>query len=586
MLRKYLRPKNFFSALPLILFTLFFSDAYSQNTCTTSVNAGNDTAICTPAIIRLHGSTTATIADIRTIQWQPATGLSNPAALSPTANITSNIMYALTVKSTSDSNIIVNGNFSSGTTGFSTLYTPGIGGTFGPLSNAGTYAVTTNPRNVHNNYSIFGDHTTGTGNMFVANGDSINNVSMLCQTVQVVPNTNYVFSTWVASCVPSSPAIFKFIINGVQLGTNYTAPATAATWAQFTQIWNSGASTVANICIQDENILVSGNDFAIDDISMRQICVATDSVNISIVSPGLLHLGNDTTICQGETLSLDATTTNATSYAWNTGDTTATITVNITGTYIATAIIGGACPTSDTMNLVVKDYPVISLGTDTFLCRDASLLLNATSPLATSYHWKNGSTSPTLTASSAGQYWVHVSNGNCISGDTITISEIILPNFSLGNDTTICIPDSVVLNVPAFPNYQYTWFDGSHVLQQSISTAGTFWLQMEDSGCTAKDYITISSGDCGVVFVPNAFTPNGDDKNDVWRVFPFSVQTMNTQVFDRWGELIFSSDTPNFFWDGNYGGRFIEKGVYNYLITGTYISGNSYTFRGVLSIVR
>lgn len=582
----FISGKIFTKPLPFLVFTLLFSDSFSQSTCTTSVDAGNDTTLCAAATIRLHGSTTARATDIRSILWQPSTGISNPATLSPNANITGSATYYLTVTSTSGSNIIVNGDFSAGLTGFTTSYTPGIGGTFGLLSNAGTYAITTNPRNVHNNYSIFGDHTTGTGNMLVANGDTIPNVNLYCQTVAVVPNTNYVFSTWVASCVPSSPAVLQFIFNGIQVGANFSAPAIAATWSQFTQIWNSGSNTSATICILDQNILVSGNDFAIDDISMREICVATDSVAVTLVTPGIIYLGIDTTICNGDSVRLDATTPNATTYLWSTGENTSTITVNLTGTYWATAIISSACPISDSIDIVVKKYPQIYLGADTFLCSDAGLLLNASSPLATSYQWNNGSSSATLTAFSAGQYWVHVANGSCISGDTIQILKIILPGFSLGNDTSVCIPDSVVLHVPPFPGNQYTWFDGSHVQTQSITKEGTYWLQMEDSGCTSKEFVTISSGDCGIVFIPNSFSPNGDNKNDSWRVFPYSVSTINVKVFDRWGELIFSSDQPDFSWDGIYGGRYIEQGVYNYFISGIYISGNEYSFRGILIVIR
>ncbi|MCX6292055.1 MAG: gliding motility-associated C-terminal domain-containing protein [Bacteroidetes bacterium] len=483
--------------------------------------------------------------------------------------------------------MVINGNFDAGVSGFSTSYVPGSGGAFGLLTNAGTYAVTTNPRNVHNNFAIFADHTSGTGNMLVVNGDDISNVNIWCETFPVIPNTNYEFSTWVATCVASNPAVLQFLINGVQVGSNFTASLTTGIWTQFTHTWFSGANTTATICIVNQNIVVSGNDFALDDISLRQICTLTDSVAITIIPPASLQLGNDTVLCEGQQLTLDATVANGTSYLWNTGDTTATLPVNSTGFYSAHALIGGVCPASDTIHVRVDEYPQVSLGRDTFLCKDASLYLDAYSPVATTYHWKNGSNLSSQTVSSPGLYWVHVSNGNCTSGDSIWISQVVLPKFTLGNDTSICIPDSVVLKIPALPSYyHFSWYDGTSVDQKSISQEGTYWLQMEDSGCIARRSIVISNGDCGTVFIPNSFTPNGDGKNDHWHVYPFSVKSLNTKVFNRWGEIIFSSDDPLFSWEGYYKGRFIETGVYNYIISGTYVSGAAYEFRGSVNIIR
>src|SRR5207244_305207 len=109
---KQFRSKKFFFYLLSLSSILFLSDSNSQSTCTASISAGNDTVLCTPATIQLHGSTTAAAADIRSISWLPTTGLSNAFILNPNANITSAITYHLTVSTTSDSNLIVNGNFS------------------------------------------------------------------------------------------------------------------------------------------------------------------------------------------------------------------------------------------------------------------------------------------------------------------------------------------------------------------------------------------------------------------------------------------------------------------------------------------
>jgi len=105
---KQFRSKKFFFQLLSLSAIFLFSKASAQSTCTASISAGNDTVLCTPATIQLHGSTTAVAADIRSISWLPTSGLSNAFILNPNANITSPITYHLTVSTTSDSNLIVN----------------------------------------------------------------------------------------------------------------------------------------------------------------------------------------------------------------------------------------------------------------------------------------------------------------------------------------------------------------------------------------------------------------------------------------------------------------------------------------------
>jgi gliding motility-associated-like protein len=220
---------------------------------------------------------------IRNITWSPATGLSSTNTLNTVATTgITDITYYLTISGLFKNNSVVNGNFSAGNTGFSSGYVLGTGGAWGQLTNEGTYAVSTNPQLTHTNFASFGDHTSGTGNMLVVNGSGQANTSVWCQTIAVTPNTVYDFSTWGATCVSSSPGILQFSINGIQLGSPFTLPATTGTWSQFFTTWNSGTATSATICIVNQNTATSGNDFALDDIEFRAHCTQTDSVVIRL----------------------------------------------------------------------------------------------------------------------------------------------------------------------------------------------------------------------------------------------------------------------------------------------------------------
>jgi hypothetical protein len=161
-------------------------------------------------------------------------------------------------------NLVVNGNFEAGNTGFETGYL------YSPTNTwpEGTYTVDSNPYNTHSLFASYGDHTTGYGNMMVVNGAPVSNVTVWEQTVSVSPNTDYEFSLWLSKCTPVlyNRAQLEYFINGTSIGTNY-APETTGEWVEFSQLWQSGLSTTATIRIVDRETAYYGNDFAIDDIS-------------------------------------------------------------------------------------------------------------------------------------------------------------------------------------------------------------------------------------------------------------------------------------------------------------------------------
>jgi hypothetical protein len=159
-------------------------------------------------------------------------------------------------------NLVVNGDFEAGNTGFSSDYTLHV-----PTVNQAEYSITTNPNLVHPLFSSFGDHTSGSGNMMVVNGSSDTTDRVWFEDgLTVLANTTYYFSTWIASAHPASPAQLAFSINGSQIGAVFNASATTGVWQQFFATWNSGAATSADVALVNQNPAFGGNDFALDDI--------------------------------------------------------------------------------------------------------------------------------------------------------------------------------------------------------------------------------------------------------------------------------------------------------------------------------
>jgi hypothetical protein len=172
-------------------------------------------------------------------------------------------------------NKVTNGDFTSGNTGFTSAYgylTPAGSSTLHP---EGKYTVTTSPRNVHDGFDSFLDHTantTGVRNMMVINGDVTANTVVWSENITVDPNTNYVFSIWCASANSANPAQLSFTIGNTTYPV-FALPSTTGLWTNFTTTtWNSGNNTSATISIINKNTIASGNDFALDDIVFAPVC--------------------------------------------------------------------------------------------------------------------------------------------------------------------------------------------------------------------------------------------------------------------------------------------------------------------------
>jgi len=267
---------------------------------TPTIVASNDTAVCLGSSAQLNAT-----GGLYTYSWQPTTGLSDPNIANPVATPTTTTSYVVTSQVASG-DLIANGDFSGGNTGFSSSYTYST-----DLTPAATYYVGTNPNTYHSGFTACTDHTTGTGNMMIVNGAGTPNTSVWCGTINVLPNTNYAFSCWVASVAAGSPAVLQFSINGNTIGSSFNAPSATCQWAQFYSTWNSGSNTTANICIVNQNTTGGGNDFALDDINFVGLCDATDTVVVTVHNPTTTNI--DTAVCNGVTYTFPDGTTSTVS---------------------------------------------------------------------------------------------------------------------------------------------------------------------------------------------------------------------------------------------------------------------------------
>jgi len=291
-------------------------------------------------------------------------------------------------------------------------------------------------------------------------------------------------------------------------------------------------------------------------------------------NPGsAINLGIDTGFCLGSNKILNAGT-GFSSYQWNTGETSQQIIVSQKGNYSVAAIDINKCVSKDTIAINVFNLPFVNIGPDAFVCRNGEHIFDAGNNF-TSYLWQDNSTASTLITTQPGRYWVRVTDINqCANSDTARILGVKeLPQNFLPPDTKICKGE--LLQLSATGNWvTYKWSNNSTDSTISITVPGKYSLTVTDVvGCSGTDSIAVFSKDCKLgVYFPNAFTPNRDGKNDMYRPIVYgTLDKFYMVVYNRYGEKIFETKDPLKGWDGSYKGApqdtntFVWSAVYHLL---------------------
>jgi gliding motility-associated-like protein len=314
-------------------------------------------------------------------------------------------------------------------------------------------------------------------------------------------------------------------------------------------------------------------------------CKWRDTIGVSFKTLPNFSLGNDTAICQKDTVLLNATVSGATSYTWNTGATTPQIKTYQTGIYWCDVNKQG-CIYRDSIVLTVKPLPIVNLGNDTTLCENTTLLLDAQNP-GSSWLWNTGSIAQTYLVSQSGLYKLTVTKNNCSNKDSINIAYELKPRFTLGADRLIC-PGQIITLQPALdPLWQLLWQDGSGSKTYSVAQPGLYYLDATTRCGTVREDIIFTRGLCKVN-IPNAFTPNGDGRNDVLKALGTEIVTnFNLKIFNRYGQLVFETKDKAKGWDGRFNGQRANNDAYTYICTYRELNGTKDAMlKGVVLVMR
>jgi len=219
-------------------------------------------------------------------------------------------------------------------------------------------------------------------------------------------------------------------------------------------------------------------------------CSARDSITIDLFPAIPLNIGNDTTLCIGDSLLLNAGS-GLESYQWQNSSTDSAITVNSTGIYWVTVTDLNGCHATDSIEVQFLETPEIDLGADLEICEGDDLTITP-GPGYISYLWQDGDTSQYYPVSQSGTYWVTVNNGCGEDTDTIYIEAYPEPQPDLGPDTTICNGAGLLLD-PGSQYTSYLWQDNSVLPFYSVNSAGTYTVIVENNyGCLGEDEIYVN----------------------------------------------------------------------------------------------
>ena len=556
----------------------------------------NDTSICLGQSVAIQALPTFSYS------WSPKTGLNDSTISNPVATPIATTKYLLQTQ-TIGNNLVVNGDFSAGNTGFTSQYQYSISGI-----PEGVYFIGNNSYPWHPFLNSNVDHTTGTGNMLLVNGDTVFNIIVWKQDITVVPNTNYIFTVWLQSIYSGNPAELQFSINGNAIGSIFKASTTEGQWQQFYTTWQSGAATNASISVINKDTIRTGNDFALDDIVFAPLLNEKDSITITVVNKPVLTVNADTSICTGTNLQLQASGAN--NYVWQPNSYLSAINIaNPIATPLKDTsfiVIGYNLPncfSSDTVAVHLLPNPVFSITGTSGFCKGDSTMLQVVGATG-SYQWQPSTSlnnaniaNPIAKPLATTQYYVTVTDVNkCSATDSVVVVVNQPPSLTLTKDNDInCVKGTTSLH--ASGGAKYFWYP-TQTLQYAATanpiaspTATTMYHVKSYStlGCYAEDSIlvTVSKAASDIGYqMPSAFTPNNDGINDCFGVKKWgNVLNLQLDIYNRFGEHIFSGNDSNPCWNGTYKGIAQAPGTYVYQVIATTNCGEIYR-KGTVVLIR
>jgi gliding motility-associated-like protein len=340
-------------------------------------------------------------------------------------------------------------------------------------------------------------------------------------------------------------------------------------------------------------------------------CINIDSVRVRVVGFVTLKANNDTTVCGGDPVQLGAQT-NGLSFSWtpaaslnNPNLLNPIATPAVTTKYRLFTTIG-SCSASDSMTVFVVPYPGSNAGPDDTICYNTSKQLSGTI-VGSSFSWSPSSSllnANTLTPiaypprTTAYVLTVYDTIGCPKPGrDTIVVTVTPKMHPFAGRDTSVVAGQPLQFN--ASGGVSYLWSPSDYlsatdipnpigIYPAEISSIRYKVVMTNSAGCFDSAYVKVKIFRTGPsVFVPTAFTPNGDGLNDVIRPIAVGIQKIEYfSIYNRWGQLVFTTTINGEGWNGKIGGKDQGSGVFVWMVKAIDYLGKPYFAKGTVTLIR
>lgn len=354
--------------------------------------------------------------------------------------------------------------------------------------------------------------------------------------------------------------------------------------------WNSYVWSLPNGTTINSNKLLARQSgrYVITVKNTNSNCEVKDEINLNIGTTPVIK--SDEKLClttNSTTIDAGATGNNLT-YEWLPSNTkNSSLAITAAGKYLVKATSPEGC--SATRSIEVFLMPIFDLGNELVVCEGSTVELKPNSSNLTAiatYLWTTGETTQSIIPKISGTYKLSIRQATCQTSDSVKIIINALPKVK--TDETICLEKTIEAG-GLESNLIYEWQglgETKPVIQ--VLNEGVYKVRISNQfGCSKTRTITVS-GPCDTqIFAPNAFTPNNDSVNDIFKVIIVSGEAVKLDIYNRWGNHIYTEENLNPKWDGTYKGDVCPNGTYSYVLFYKTLKNDSIQrYRGTILIHR
>ncbi|MBK7130342.1 MAG: PKD domain-containing protein [Crocinitomicaceae bacterium] len=461
-----------------------------------------------------------------------------------------------------------------------------------------------------------GQFTAGTG-VLDGNGLGVGNVYTFTYTVSASCGSDVsTFTITVIDCSAGTPPTADFSASQTTICAgdcitfiDLSTPGDITNWA-----WDWGGGATPNNFVGQHPSAICFDTPGTFTVTLAVINpfgndTETMTITVNALPTVTANASPSTTICAGDPVTL--TGGGASTYTWTGGVTNGTpFTPAATATYTVTGTDANMCENTANITITVTTCVPMVAGfsyNDNICAGDCITFTDTTTGSPISWNWDfggggNPATStdqnPVVCFDAPGTYNIQLTTtdaGGNNSSTTNSISVFALPTVTAELDTTIDIGGAVELIAAGSGSGSYMWTpdDGDIDCDTCSSTYAyplidtEFFVVFTDiNGCTAQDTVSVVVNFIEGIGIPQAFSPNGDDQNDVLFVLGYGIKQMNFTIYNRYGQKVFETTDQTIGWDGTFKGKDENPGVFVWVLEYTFITGQGGVMNGNTTLIR